>query len=107
MKRVFRVMAFAPASIVVGMLGYGAFGLWDAVCHPDEYAVRANALLADDRGRRTWVLNDVGNSNWCKTWAMWSMVAVILLRRVRGLRRFHNQSQTDTVSKSFVQASTK
>ena len=50
MKRVFKIATLALGLLFAGVLGYGAFGFWDAVRQSDEYATRANALIADGRG---------------------------------------------------------
>lgn len=50
MKRALKIMATALVVLVVGVVGYGALGYWDAVRQSGEYATRADALIADGRG---------------------------------------------------------
>lgn len=50
MKRALKIATSVLVVLVVGIVGYGALGYWDAVRQSDEYAMRANALIADGRG---------------------------------------------------------
>lgn len=50
MKRLIRIFALLLALVIVLGLGYGALGYRDAVRGADEYAARADGLIADGRG---------------------------------------------------------
>lgn len=50
MRRVLKIGAVGMLLLVMAILGYGAFGYWDAVGQFDAYAERANALIADGNG---------------------------------------------------------
>lgn len=50
MRKVFKIAAGAVALVVVGCLGYGAYGYFDAMSDADDLRARADTLLAADLG---------------------------------------------------------
>lgn len=50
MKRALKITATVLVALVVILVGYGALGYWGAVRQSDNYATRADALIADGRG---------------------------------------------------------
>lgn len=50
MKRFIRTVAISLILLALLGVGYGAVGYWDAIRHANEYAQRADALIAEGHG---------------------------------------------------------
>ncbi|APX13215.1 transglycosylase domain-containing protein [Tateyamaria omphalii] len=50
MRRAFKIAVSLLLLLGAGVFGYGAFGYWDAVRKSDEFAARADALIAEGMG---------------------------------------------------------
>ncbi|MCY6383345.1 transglycosylase domain-containing protein [Hoeflea prorocentri] len=50
MRRIFKITSIAVLLFLVGVIGYGAFGYFDALSDSEELEARADGLIAEDLG---------------------------------------------------------